>query len=137
MYGKIKKDVWEILKKLCEYKRIEILEGTVCADHVHLCVKIPPKSGVSACRGYLKGKSALMVFDRRPEFKKYGDKHFWAKGYYVDTAGRNEEQLRRYIKDQEETDKLEKWRKAPFRGGRQRSWSSEPRLLGADSNRPL
>jgi putative transposase len=100
------------LKKLCEYKGIEILEGTVCADHVHMCVKIPPKFSVSACMGYLKGKSALMIFDRYPdrypEAKTYRDKHFWARGYYVDTVGRDEEQIRRYIKDQEETDKLEK-----------------------------
>jgi putative transposase len=108
MYGKVKKDVREILKKLCEHKGLEILEGTVCADHVRLCMRIPPKFSVSACMGYLKGKSALMVFDRRPEEKTYRGEHFWAKGYYVDTVGRNEEQIRRYIKDQEETDKLER-----------------------------
>jgi len=107
MYGKIKRDVKEILKKLCEYKGIEILEGTVCSDHVHLCIRIPPKYSVSAIMGYLKGKSALMVFDRHPQ-ERDRNKHFWAKGYYVDTVGRNEEQIRRYIKDQEENDKLEK-----------------------------
>ena len=107
MYGKVKKDVKEVLRKLCEYKGVDIVEGTVCSDHVHMCLKIPPKFSVSEFMGYLKGKSALMVFDRYPEFKKYGNKNFWARGYYVDTIGRDEEQIRKYIKDQEESDKLE------------------------------
>jgi putative transposase len=108
MYGKVKRDVREILKKLCGYKGIEILEGAVCAGHVHSCAKIPPKSSVSACMGCLKGKSALVIFDRHLRKRDNRDKRFWAKGYYVDTVGRNEEQIRRYIKDQEETDKSEK-----------------------------
>ena len=70
-------------------------------------VKIPPKISVSEFMGYLKGKSALMIFDRHPRFKEKGNRHFWAKGYYVDTVGRNEEQIKKYIKDQVETDKLE------------------------------
>ena len=107
MYGKVKKDVKEVLRKLCEYKAVEIVEGTVCSDHVHMCLKIPPQFSVSEFMGYLKGKSALMVFDRYPEMKKQGNKHFWARGYYVDTVGHNEEQIRKYIKEQEETDKLE------------------------------
>ena len=107
MYGKVKKDVREVLRKLCEYKGVEIVEGTVCSDHIHMCLRIPPKLSVSEFMGYLKGKRALMVFDRYPEFKKHGDKHFWARGYYVDTVGRNEEQICRYIKEQEESDKLE------------------------------
>ena len=107
IYGEVKKDVREVLRKLCEYKGVEIVEGTVCSDHVHMCLKIPPKYSVSEFMGFLKGKSALMIFDRHPEFKKHGDRHFWARGYYVDTVGRNEEQIRSYIKGQEETDKLE------------------------------
>ena len=107
MYGKVKKDINEILRKLCEYKGVEIVGGAVCADHIHMCLKIPPKFSVSAFMGFLKGKSALMIFDRHPEFKKYGGRHFWARGYYVDTVGRNEEQILRYIKDQEESDKLQ------------------------------
>ena len=107
MYGTMKKDIQEILKKLCEFKQVEVLEGTVCADHVHMCVKIPPKISISSFMGYLKGKSALMVFDRHPRYKARGDRHFWAKGYFVDSVGRNEEEIRKYIKNQEETDKVE------------------------------
>jgi len=107
MYREVKEDVKEILKRLCEYKKVKIVEGAVCADHVHMCVKIPPKESVSDFMGYLKGKSALMIFDRHPRFKSKGSRHFWAKGYYVDTVGRNEEEIRKYIKNQIETDKLE------------------------------
>lgn len=107
MYGEVKEDIREIIKKLCEYKQVKILEGIVCADHVHICVKIPPKISVSEFMGYLKGKSALMIFDRHPKFKIRGNRHFWAKGYYVDTVGRNEEEIKKYIKNQVETDKLE------------------------------
>jgi putative transposase len=106
MYGQVKMDVREVLRKLCEYKGVGILAGAVCPDHVHMCLTIPPKFSVSEFVGFLKGKSALMIFDRHPELKKHGDRHFWARGYYVDTVGRNEEQIRRYIKDQEESDKL-------------------------------
>ena len=105
MYGKVRQDMREIIVKLCEYKQVEIVEGSVSSDHVHLCVKIPPKLSVSEFMGYLKGKSALMIFDRNPEYKKKGDRHFWARGYYVDTVGRNEEQIRNYIKAQESEDK--------------------------------
>ena len=107
MYGKIRQDVREIITKLCEFKRVEILEGSVGVDHVHLCLKIPPKVSVSEFMGYLKGKSALMIFDRNPEQKMRGDRHFWARGYYVDTVGRNEEQIREYIRKQEEEDRKE------------------------------
>jgi len=107
MFGEKKEAVREILKKLCEYKQVEIVEGAVCIDHVHICVKIPPKLSVSEFMGYLKGKSALMIFDRFPEYKKAGKRNFWARGYYVDTVGRNEEQIRKYIVDQTESDKLE------------------------------
>ena len=103
----MRKDIHKILRKLCEYKGVEILGGAVCSDHIHMCLKIPPKFSVLAFVGFLKEKSALMIFDRHPEFKKYGSRHFWARGYYVDTVGRNEEQILRYIKDQEESDKLE------------------------------
>ena len=107
MYGEVKMEVREVLRKLCEYKGVGILEGAVCPDHVHMCLRIPPKFSVSEFMGFLKGKSALMIFDRHPEFKKRSGRHFWARGYYVDTVGRNEEQIRRYVKDQEESDKLE------------------------------
>ena len=102
MYGQLRKDIREIIKQLCGYKEVEILQGGVSVDHIHLCVKIPPKMSVSYFMGYLKGKSALMIFDKHPEYKKKGDgRHFWAAGYYVDTVGRNEEQILKYIKDQE------------------------------------
>ena len=108
MYGGIRSDVREVIRTLCGYKKVEILEGTVCLDHVHLCVKIPPKISVSEFMGYLKGKSALMLFERHPAYKqKQSGRHFWAKGYYVDTVGRNEEQIRKYIKNQTEVDRKE------------------------------
>lgn len=80
MYGELRNDIREIIKKLCEYKEVPIVEGSVCADHIHLCVKIPPKLSVSEFTGYLKGKSALMIFDRYPEYRNKGNRHFWAKG---------------------------------------------------------
>ena len=108
MYGTIRKDVREILRTLCGYKEVEIIAGNVQSDHVHLCVKIPPKISVSEFMGYLKGKSALMVFDKHPEYRqKQGDRHFWARGYYVDTVGLNEEQIKAYIKNQTEVDMQE------------------------------
>ena len=108
MYGEVKKDVREILRVLCGYKEVEILEGAVCVDHVHLCVRIPPKISVSAFMGYLKGKSALMIFGQHPEYKqKGGSRHFWARGYYVDTVGINEEQIKNYIKNQTDSDMRE------------------------------
>jgi putative transposase len=107
MYGALRSDVRDILRKLCEHKGVEIKEGAVCADHVHLCVKIPPKLSVSEFMGYLKGKSALMIFDRHPQYRTRGDRHFWARGYYVDTVGRNEQQIRKYITGQNESDRLE------------------------------
>ena len=105
IYGQVRKDIREIIRTLYSYKEVEIVEGSVCIDHVHLCVKIPPKMSVSEFMGYVKGKSALMIFDKHPEFKqKQGGRHFWAKGYYVDTVRRNEEQIRLYIKNQSEAD---------------------------------
>jgi putative transposase len=108
MYGKVREDIREIIKTLCGYKEVEILEGNVSSDHVHMCVKIPPKISVSEFMGYLKGKSALMIFDKYPEYKqKYTGRHFWARGYYVDTVGRNEEKIREYIKNQDKRDMQE------------------------------
>ena len=108
MYGAVRTDIREIIRTLCGYKEVEILAGSVSRDHVHLCVKIPPKMSVSEFMGYLKGKSALMIFDKHPEYKqKQGGRHFWARGYYVDTVGRNEKEIRAYIKKQTETDMQE------------------------------
>ena len=105
LYGKLKNDVRDIIRKLCEFKNVEIVEGSVSSDHIHLCLKIPPKLSVSEFMGYLKGKSALMIFDAHPELKARGDRHFWASGYYVDTVGRNEETIVEYIRNQYKNDK--------------------------------
>lgn len=109
MYGEVKKDLVEIIKKLCEMQDVELIDGRVCRDHVHMYVAIPPKLSVSKFMGYLKGKSCLMLFDRHPEFRtKYNDRKFWARGYYCATVGNvNEETILEYIRNQEENDKLE------------------------------
>jgi putative transposase len=108
MFGEVRRDIREIIRTLCAYQKVEILEGVVCSDHVHICVKIPPKMSVSDFMGYLKGKSALMIFDKHPRFRqKHSGRHFWARGYYVDTVGRNEKQIRLYIQNQTDVDKKE------------------------------
>ena len=102
LYGQVKTDVREILKTLCGYKKVEIIEGAVCADHVHLCLSIPPKQSVSEFMGYLKGKSALMIFDKHPQMGKKFDRSFWARGYYVTTIGDvNQEAIKKYIVEQQ------------------------------------
>ena len=103
LYGMVKDDVREIIKTLCGYKKVEIIAGAVCADHVHLCVSIPPKMSISDFVGYLKGKSALMIFDKHPELGSKWDRSFWARGYYVATVGNvNEETVKEYIRRQTE-----------------------------------
>ena len=103
MYGKVRTDVREIIKILCRYKKVEIIEGAVCVDHVHLCVSIPPKIAISEFMGYLKGKSALMIFDKHPELGNKFERDFLARGYYVSTIGNvDEATIRNYIKEQEE-----------------------------------
>ena len=101
IYGKIKHDVGKILRELCERKGIEIIEAELCKDHVHMLVRIPPKHSVSEIMGYLKGKSSLMIFDRHANLKyKYGNRHFWCRGYYVDTVGKNAKKIEEYIRNQ-------------------------------------
>ncbi len=109
MYGTNKKDLSEIFPKLCEMKGVGLLEGKICKDHVHMYVSIPPKLSISEFMSYFKGKSALMFYDRHPELRpKYGDRHLWARGYYVSTVGNvNEDTIREYIRNQEENDKTE------------------------------
>jgi len=103
MYGKVKEDVRDIIKTLCRYKKVEIVEGSVKADHVHLCLSIPPKLSISEFMGYLKGKSALMIYDRHPEMGNKFERDFWARGYYVSTIGNvDEATIIKYIRDQEE-----------------------------------
>jgi putative transposase len=105
IYGKIKADIGAILRKLCEYKGIEIIEANACPDHIHMLISIPPKYSVSQIVGYLKGKGSLMIFDRHANLKhKYGDRQFWCTGYYVDTVGRNKKVIQEYIKNQLQED---------------------------------
>lgn len=105
IYGKIKADIGQILRKLCEHKGIEIIEANACPDHIHMLVSIPPKYSVSPIMGYLKGKSSLMIFDRHANLKyKYGNRQFWCKGYYVDTVGRNKKAIAEYIRNQLQED---------------------------------
>jgi len=112
LFGQLKADIREIIKKLCEYKNIEIIEGAICADHVHLCVSIPPKQAVSEFVGYLKGKSALMIFDKHPELTSKWTKSFWARGYYVSSVGNvNEETIKKYIQEQSDEAKQEETRR--------------------------
>ena len=107
IYGQIKKDIGQILRKLCEQKGVEIIEAEACPDHIHMLLSIPPKYSVAQIMGYLKGKSSLMIFDRHANLKyKYGDRHFWARGYFVDTVGRNKEKIREYIRKQLTEDKI-------------------------------
>lgn len=109
MYGQVKRDIVDILKKLCEMKQIQLIDWKVCVDHVHMYVGIPPKYSISEIMSYLKGKSPLMLFDRHPEYRSRGDKHFWARGYFVVSVGNvNEETIREYIQNQEEMDKIER-----------------------------
>jgi putative transposase len=122
IYGKYRREIGKILRQLCEYKGVEIVEGNACIDHIHMLVKIPPKYSVSNVMGYLKGKSALMVFDRFANLKyKFGNRHFWSRGYYVSTVGLNEATIKKYIREQETADKMidkvsVKELEDPFRG---------------------
>ena len=107
IYGKIKEDIGIILRKLCQQKSVEIIEAQACPDHIHMLISILPKYSVSQIMGYLKGKSSLMIFDRHANLKyKYGNRHFWARGYFVDTVGRNKKAIKAYIQNQLEEDKM-------------------------------
>lgn len=105
IYGQLKKDVANILSTLCKRKNVEIIEAECCRDHVHMLVRIPPSMSVSSFMGYLKGKSSLMIFDRHANLKyKYGNRHFWCRGYFVDTVGKNAKKIEEYIKNQLQED---------------------------------
>ena len=105
IFGKIYKDIGVILRKLCEQKGVEIHEAEMCKDYVHMLVSIPPKLSVAQFMGYLKGKSSLMIFDRHANLKyKNGNRHFWCRGYYVDTVGRNKKVIEEYIRNQLQED---------------------------------
>ena len=108
IYGQIKRDIGVILRKLCQQKHVEIIEAELCPDHVHMLVSIPPNLSVSQFVGYLKGKSSLMIFDRHANVKyKYGNRHFWCRGYYVDTVGKNTKIIEEYIRNQLQSDIME------------------------------
>ena len=105
IYYEYRKDLQEIIRTLCRYKEVEIIEGHMMPDHAHLLLSIPPKTSISSFMGYLKGKSALMMFDRHANLKyKFGNRHFWCRGYYVTTVGLNEATIKKYIQDQEKAD---------------------------------
>ena len=108
IYGKLRRDISQILIELCRRKEVEIIEAEACEDHIHMLITIPPKYSVSQIMGYLKGKSSLIIFDRHANLKyKYGNRHFWCRGYYVSTVGKNEKKIRQYIVDQLKEDHLQ------------------------------
>lgn len=115
IYGKLRTELRTILQKLCKYKGIEVIEGTLCADHVHMCLAIPPKYAVSTIVGYLKGKSAMIMFEKYSRVKRNFKGHsFWARGYYVNTVGLDEAKVRKYIKDQDTNEMVDdRWNSNP------------------------
>ena len=122
IYGKIRTDIGQILRQLCVYKDVEIIEAHAMSDHIHMMIRIPPKISVSSFMGYLKGKSSLMIFERDANLKyKYGNRNFWAKGYFVSTVGLNDEVVKEYIRNKEKEDMMSdslstKEYKDPFKG---------------------
>ena len=108
IYGKLKADIANIISTLCKRKGVEIIQAEACSDHIHMLVRIPPNISVSDFMGYLKGKSALMIFDRHANLKyKYGNRKFWCRGYYVDTVGKNEKKIEEYIRNQLAEDQID------------------------------
>lgn len=124
IYNQYRNSLREILRRLCEYKGVKIIEGELMVDHVHMLVLIPPKISVSSFMGYLKGKSALMMFDKHANLKyKFGNRHFWSEGYYVSTVGLNEATVKKYIREQELHDQMKdklsvKEYEDPFKGSK-------------------
>lgn len=105
IYGKLRNDIGKIIRGLCKRKGINIIEAECCADHIHMLVEIPPKYSVAEVMGYIKGKSSLMIFDRHANLKyKYGNRHFWCRGYYVDTVGKNAKKIEEYVRNQLQED---------------------------------
>ena len=106
-FGQKRKEIGAILRSLCEWKQVEIVEAEICPDHVHMLVKIPPKLSVSSFVGFLKGKSSLLIYQKYANMKyRYRDRTFWCRGYYVDTVGKNTEKIKEYIANQLKEDKL-------------------------------
>ena len=108
IHGQLKKDIGEIIRKLCNEKKVEIIEAEACHDHIHMLVSVPPYISIAQFMGFLKGKSTLMIFDRHANLKyRYGKRSFWCRGYYVDTVGRNERVIQEYIKKQLDEDRTQ------------------------------
>jgi len=108
IYKELRADIGYILRKLCEAKKVEIIEAEACVDHIHMLVSIPPHISIAQFMGYLKGKSTLMIFDRHANLKyRYGSRHFWCRGYYVDTVGRNKRVIEEYIRNQFMEDEMQ------------------------------
>ena len=106
-YGEHKEEIGKILRELCEWKEIEIIEAEVCPDHIHMLLSIPPKYSVSSVMGFLKGKSSIMIHERHGNLKyKYGNRSFWCRGYYVDTVGKNKKKIEEYIRNQLKEDQI-------------------------------
>ena len=104
--GEVGRSIREIIRQLCEWKQVEILEGNVQKDHIHLVLSVPPKYSIAETIGFIKGKSAIKVFERRLELKRrYWGRHFWAKGYCVSTVGLDEVQIRKYVRWQTHMDR--------------------------------
>ena len=124
IYYELRKDIQQIIKDLCKWKGIEIIEGHMMADHIHLLVSIPPKYSISQIMGYLKGKSSMMIFERHANLKyKFGNRRFWSRGYYVSTVGLNTATIQKYIREQEKADQIEdklstKEYEDPFKGSK-------------------
>ena len=107
IYNQLRKDIGKYLRRLCEYKGVEIIEANACPDHIHMLVKIPPKISISSFMGFLKGKSSVMIYSRWGNMKyKYRNRSFWCRGYYVDTVGKNEVAIRNYIENQLKEDRM-------------------------------
>ena len=124
IYYELRKDIQQIIRDLCKWKGIEIIEGHMMPDHIHLLLSIPPKYSISQIMGYIKGKSAMMIFERHANLKyKFGNRHFWSTGYYVSSVGLNTATIQKYIREQEKQDQIEdklysKEYENPFKGGR-------------------
>ena len=106
-YGEFRAEIGKILRELCNWKQVKIIEAEVCPDHIHMLVEIPPKMSVSSFMGFLKGKSSLLIHERHGNLKyKYGNRSFWCRGYYVDTAGKNANRIKEYIQNQLKEDQM-------------------------------
>lgn len=121
VYGRLRLEIGRILRRLCDFKTIRIIEAKACSDHIHMCVSIPPKYSLSQIAGYLKGKSAIILFERFSRLRHNFRGHkFWAPGYYVSTVGLDEKKVRWYIQNQQDTDRLEQEKEPtdrdPFEG---------------------